>query len=497
MISPERRAEIRRLFYAEHWKIGTIAAELGLHHDTVRAAVDTDSFVRPGLVRPSALDPYHTLIVETLTRHPGLRTTRLHEMLRIRGYRGSVVQLRRVVARLRPRPAPEAFLRLTTLPGEEGQVDWGHFGHLTIGRARRPVMGFVMVLSHARATHAEFFLDQSMESFLLGHVRAFDAFGGVPRRLLYDNLKSAVLERSGQIVRFNPRLLEFAGHYHFMARPCAPARGNEKGRVERRIRYLRDSFFAARTFVDIADLQRQFIVWRDDIAHQRSHPDDKSRTVADMLNDERRLLVPLPEHPFDTSHVVAVQVEKQPYVRFDGNRYSVPHQLVRKSVTLVATFELIRVLDGPNEMARHGRSWSKGEVIEDPRHVEALWDRKHAANVHRGRSRLLALIPRAAELLKALADRNEPLAAQVKALNRLLDEHGTEAVRSAVDEAIDRQTPRATSIAHLIAVDKRESTRRPHFSLTLPDRSDIRDLRVIPHALETYDDLTKTTDSDR
>lgn len=88
MIPPERRAEIRRLFYAEHWKIGTIAAELGLHHDTVRAAVETDRFVRPGLVRPSALDPYHPLIIETLTQHPRLRTTRLHEMLRARGYSG-------------------------------------------------------------------------------------------------------------------------------------------------------------------------------------------------------------------------------------------------------------------------------------------------------------------------------------------------------------------------------------------------------------------------
>ena len=497
MIPPERRAEIRRLFYAEHWKIGTIAAELGLHRDTVRAAVETDRFVRPGLVRPSALDPYHALIIDTLTQHPRLRTTRLHEMLRVRGYRGSVVQLRRLVVRIRPRPAPEAFLRLTALPGEEGQVDWGHFGHVTIGCARRPVMAFVMVLSHARAIHAEFFLDQAMESFLLGHVRAFDAFGGVPRRLLYDNLKSAVLERAGQAVRFNPRLLEFAGHYHFMARPCAPARGNEKGRVERQIRYLRDSFFAARTFVDIADLQRQFLIWRDDIAHQRSHPDDKTRTVAEVLSEERRLLVPLPAHPFDTTRVIAVRVDKQPYIRFDGNRYSVPHELVRKSVTVAATFDLVRVLDGATEMARHQRSWSKGEVIEDRRHADALWERKHAASGHRGRSRLLAAIPRVAELLTALADRNEPLAAQVRALNRLLDEHGADAMRRAVDEAIARHTPRATSVAHLLAVDQRESKRRPLFSVTLPERPEVRDLRVVPHALETYDDLTKIPDSDR
>lgn len=495
MIPPERRAEIRRLFYAEHWKLGTIAAELGLHHATVRAAVETDRFARAGVVRPSALDPYHGFITETLTQYPGLRTTRLHEMLRVRGYRGSVVQLRRLVARLRPRPAAEAFLRLTALPGEEGQVDWGHFGHLTIGQARRPLMAFVMVLSYSRAVHVEFFLDQSMESFLLGHVRAFAALGGVPRRLLYDNLKSAVIERSGQAVRFNPRLIEFAGHYHFMPRPCAPARGNEKGRVERQIRYLRDSFFAARPFRDVTDLQAQFIAWRDSVAHPRHHPDLKTTAVADVLNEEHRVLIPLPEHGYDTSRVAAVTVEKQPYLRFDGNRYSVPHTLVRKSVTLVTTHDTVRVLDGAVEVARHSRSWSKNEIIETQSHIQALWNDKHAASLHRGRTRLLTSVPRAAALLAALADRNEPLAAQVRALNQLLDDHSIEAVRRAVDTAIQRETPRATSVAHLLALDQRETARKTTFSVALPDRPEVRELRVIPHSLETYDDLAKDSTS--
>lgn len=496
MIPRELRAEIRRLFYAEHWKIGTIAKELNLHRDTVRAAIEADSFVRAGLVRPSMLDPYHGFITDTLKQYPRLRSTRLHEMLRARGYKGTVIQLRRVVARLRPRPAPEAYLRLTALPGEEGQVDWGHFGHVTMGRARRPVMAFVMVLSYSRAIHVEFFLDQGMESFLLGHVRAFDAFDGVPRRLLYDNLKSAVLERSGQVVRFNPRLMEFAGHYHFMPRPCAPARGNEKGRVERQIRYLRDSFFAAREFRDIADLQRQFVEWRDAVAHKRAHPDDKTRTVAEAFEVEKPSLVALPSNPFDTRNVVAVKVEKQPYVRFDGNRYSVPHRLVRKTLTLVATFEQVRVLDGATEVASHTRSWSKGEVIEDQCHIQALWDDKHAAGVHRGRDYLIKCVPKASQLLRALADRNEPLAAQVRALNILIDQHGAEVVRRAVDEALTRETPRATSVAHLIALDKRASNQRPAFQVPLPNRPELRDMRVIPHDMETYDGLTKDTHSE-
>jgi len=216
--------------------------------------------------------------------------------------------------------------------------------------------------------------------------------------------------------------------------------------------------------------------------------------VAEALVEERRVLIPLPQHAYDTGRVIAVRVEKQPYVRFDGNRYSVPHRLVRKTLTLVATTDLVRVLDGASEVARHDRSWSKGEVVEDPRHVEALWEDKRAASRHRTRSRLIATVPRVDELMAELADRNEPLAAQTRALNRLLDEHGAEALRRAVDQAIERQTPRAASVAHLLAVDQRESARPPNFTVTLPDRPEIRDLRVVPHALDTYDDLTKATD---
>ena len=138
-------------------------------------------------------------------------------------------------------------LRLRSLPGEQAQVDWGHFGHLRIGRARRPLMAFVMVLSHSRQIFLRFCLDARMESFLRGHVGAFTAWGGVPRVLLYDNLKSAVLERRGDAIRFHPTLLTFAGHYRYEPRPVAVARGNEKGRFERAIRYVRDGFFAART----------------------------------------------------------------------------------------------------------------------------------------------------------------------------------------------------------------------------------------------------------
>src|SRR5262249_16265505 len=213
MITPEQLAIIRRLFHAEHWKIGTIASELGLHPDTVKRALRTDSFnsARPVTARPS--DPFLELIVSTLKQHPRLRATRLFQMLRDRGYQGSISQLRRLVRQLRP-PTSEAFLRLSVLPGEQAQIDWASFGTVTIGRANRRLSCFVLTLSYSRAFYFEFFFDQTLENFFQGHVNAFRDLGGVVRTCLYANLKAVVLERHGQSVRFHPRLLELCGHYH-------------------------------------------------------------------------------------------------------------------------------------------------------------------------------------------------------------------------------------------------------------------------------------------
>jgi transposase len=148
-------------------------------------------------------------------------------MLAERGFAGSVRAVRRVVAELRP-TGREAFLRRVTLPGEEAQVDWASFGEVAVEGTQRRLSCFLMVLSYSRALYLEFAFDQKMESFLRGHVHAFAAFGGVPRVLLYDNLRSAVLDRVGDGIRFHPRLLELAAHYHFAPRPCAVAAAYQK-----------------------------------------------------------------------------------------------------------------------------------------------------------------------------------------------------------------------------------------------------------------------------
>jgi transposase len=166
-------------------------------------------------------------------------------------------------------------------------------------------------------TFLRFYLDAQMPNFIRGHVDAFGFFGGVPRVVLYDNLKSAVLERRGDAIRFHPKLLELSGHYRFEPRPVAPARGNEKGRVERKIRDIRNSFFAAREYRDLADLNAQAQEWCTGLAADRPCPEDRSRSVREVFTQDQERMLPLPELPFETTERVEVSVRKLPYARFD------------------------------------------------------------------------------------------------------------------------------------------------------------------------------------
>jgi transposase len=494
MIPPEQIAEIRRLFFAEHWKVGTIATALELHPDTVRRAVDTERFNRPQLQRAAArTDPYVDFVGQTLKTYPRLRATRILAMIRGRGYQGSLAQLRRLVARLRP-VTREPFCDLRTFPGEQGQVDWAHFGQVAIGRAIRKLSCFVLVLSWSRALYLEFFFDQSLENFLRGHVRAFQALGGVVRSLLMDNLRSAVLERRGSAIRFHPRLLELCAHYHCAPRPCRPARGNEKGRVERQIRYIRESFFAGRSFTTLEDFNRQAWAWRDEIAHGRPWPEDDSRTVAEAFEQEREHLLPLPAHPLETDRLETVRSEKRIYVRFDLNDYSIPPSAIGRDLTLVASDTTVRILDGTRQLARHRRCYDRQERITDPVHQQALLEEKRQALGHTPSGRLLAAAPEIEALLQAVCDRGESTGRRTAQLLLLLDDYGPSELRAAVREALERQTPRVSSVAYILARRHRAARHRPPLPVQLDRRPDLQDLHVQPPDPEIYDELTRDDD---
>lgn len=493
MIADEFLAKIRRLHYAEHWKLGTIAAELGLSWETVRRAVNV--VMPPKSVRktPTLTDPYLEFVRATLERHPRLRSTRLYEMLRPRGYTGSVVQLRRVVARLRP-PRREAFLRLHLLPGEQAQVDWAHFGKLRVGRADRNLSAFVMVLSWSRAIFLEFFLDQTLESFLRGHVRAFDDFGGVPRVLLYDNLKTAVLERTSGAVRFHPRLIDLAAHYHFDPRPCRPARGNEKGRVERAIGYVRSSFFEARHFSSLADLNAQARQWRDRVAHARRWVEDDTRSVADVFAEERTRLLTRPVHPFESDLVREAHSGKTPYIRFDLNDYSIPPECVGKSLALVASDSLVRLFDGTREVTRHPRSWDRRDTVENPHHIASLVEMKRQSGRAVSPDRLHAAVPDLDRFLAGALERSESLHKTRRDLARFLDDYGAQALAAAVSAALDQKTPRANSVLFLLEKQRRARGTRPPAPVSLDRRPDLADIVIEPQSLEVYDELSRNLD---
>src|SRR5581483_3235893 len=196
-----------------------------------------------------------------------------------------------------------------------------------------------------RLRYVHFAVRAAMPSFLRGHVEAFRFFGATPRVLLYDNLKSAVLEREGDAIRFHPTLLALAGHYRFEPRACAPYRPNEKGRVERAIRDVREGFFAGRAFASIEDLNAQARAWCHQIAKERRVPDAKDKTIVEAFCEEKLRMIELPADDFPVEERAEVRIGKTPYARFDRNDYSVPHTYVKRTLLVIASDDRVRIVD--------------------------------------------------------------------------------------------------------------------------------------------------------
>ncbi|WP_437592326.1 IS21 family transposase [Sorangium sp. So ce1000] len=304
-IDEAKEADIRRLHFAEHWKVGTIATQLGLHHDTVERVLGLGKGARSRpVVRdaeaavsevPLPLRGYEAFVIETLTQYPRLRATRLYDMLVERGYEGSMRTVRRHVRRVRPAPKSEAFLRVEPLIAEQAQIDWAYVGKLRVAGGTRQLWAFVMVLSYSRAIWGELVLDLSASSLRRSLVRACRYFGGATRQWLFDNPKTVVLERHGDAVRFHPDLLAVAGQLRVAPRLCAVRKPQHKGKVERAIRFLRDRFFAARTMRDLDRGNAELLVFLDEIANVRSHPRWPERRIDQVLAEERTRLLALPD----------------------------------------------------------------------------------------------------------------------------------------------------------------------------------------------------------
>jgi len=489
-ISEELTAQILRYYHVEKWRVGTISRQLNVHHSVVSRVLKQANTANCGLsLRRSIIDQFLPLILEKLAKYPNLTASRLYQMVRERGYPGRPDHFRHLIALHRPRPCAEAYLRLRTLPGEQAQVDWAHFGYITIGKAKRPLMAFVMVLSYSRKIFLRFYLSQKVANFLRGHVAAFDAWQGVPRVLLYDNLKAVTLERQGDAIRFNPTLLDFAAYYRFEPRPVAVARGNEKGRVERAIKFARESFFAARVWKDLDDLNAQATVWCDGLASDRPCPEDIAMSVRSVFNNEQPKLIALPDNPYLTDEREEVRVGKTPYVRFDLNDYSVPHTAVRRTLTVSAQPNKISIFDGAKIIAEHNRCYDKGQQIEQEEHIKNLAAVKHNARQHRGQNRLTKTVPSSLALLIQAADHGYSLKSVTANLLQLLDDYGATELEEAIKEALARKVPHPNAVRISLERRREERQQLPMVHLELPSDPRVRELNVQPHDLGDYDKL--------
>jgi hypothetical protein len=283
-----------------------------------------------------------------------------------------------------------------------------------------------------------------------------------------------------------------SAHYRFEPRPVAVARGNEKGRVERAIRYVRESFFEARQFTDLADLNRQAAEWTATATLDRPWVEDRSRTVRQAFEEEHGLLLPLPEEPFPASERVEVEVGKTPYARFDLNDYSVPHDRVMRTLVVFADLETVRIADGNEVVATHPRSWDRGQQIEQAEHLERLVLEKRRAREHRGFDRLAKAAPSSQAFLRILAQRGENVGSTTSRLIRILDSVGAAELEEALVETLEHDTIHVGAVRQI--VDRRRSARGlpPPVSVPLA-RGDHANLVVTPHALATYDVLKEQT----
>jgi len=297
----------------------------------------------------------------------------VREILGAEGYTGGSTILRDYLHRVRPRPI-QAFQRTVYLPGEIGQVDWARmpdplpdaFGKL------RPVYALVMVLGYSRMLDVVFSFRTRLVDFLRCQAEALEFFGGVPRTLVYDNLKSVVLHRRGAEVTFNPQFLPFADQYGFRPLPTSPGEPHEKGLVERPIEYLKGNFWAGREFSGLDDLQAQGNQWRDTICNVRVHAGLDERPI-DRFELERVHLLSLPEEPYQVEEILFAKASRWGYVRLDANDYSVPLLFAGRRLGARLDNSTVRIYEQGHLITEHARSFGHHQVITQPGHQQRPW----------------------------------------------------------------------------------------------------------------------------
>jgi transposase len=373
MLTVEEHFVIKDL-YRRGVSISEIARRTGHDRKTIRQRLTAPLLVEqaPRAPRACKIDPYVPYLEQRLAEGV-LNAHKLFGEIVARGYPGGESQVKAFVQYRRPARQTAATVRFETAPGQQAQVDWGSFGTIAHEGRQRRLYAFVMTLGWSRMLYLEFTLSMEITWFLRGHLHAFAYFGGAPREVLHDNLKTAVLDRAADgTIHWHPRYLDFASYYGFTPRACRPYRAQTKGKVERGIGYVRGNFWPGVHAEDLADLNAQARIWLDTVANVRRH--GTTGVVPFTRLPDEGLLSLGGKPPYDTSVVLTRQSTRDGLVSYAGNLYSVPSAYAQQRLLLRATEqgELLILTPQGHEVARHTVARGQQQRIIQAAHDQDL-----------------------------------------------------------------------------------------------------------------------------
>jgi transposase len=483
MIDYETYVRIKNYYEQEGLNYSQIAQCLALDHRTVAKWANEKHYQpRKSPQRASKLDPYKNDIVRMLEKHP---FSAMQILIRISqdGYDGGYSILKEYVRKVRPKKT-KAFLKLCFAPGECAQVDWGSYGSVAVGGTHRRLSFFVMVLCHSRMMYVAFTVSQTMEHFLACHQDAFQFFGAVPKKIMVDNLKSAVLRRIvGQAPVFNPRYLDFAHHYGFTIVPCAVGKGNEKGRVESGVGYVKKNLLSGLDIADFKVIKPIADHWLDTVANVRIHGETGKRPI-DMFPQEKGALLPLPLQPYDVAVIKQVRASRQFRITVDANHYSVPAQLAGVNLTVKQYPDRICIYHEDNLVSRHVRCYDRKKDFEHPDHPKALLAQRKKARDQKIFMRFLSLSDKAQDYYRQLVDRRMNPAHHIRQIVALSEIYTPEQVQRVIDDAFAFKAFSCEYIANLL--EQRSRPSKEPGALHLTRRSDLLDLTLPNPNMDIY-----------
>ena len=463
-----------------------IAAELRLSRPTVRKYLESPEVaVVVRKPRASKLDVYRELIDSFLEQHPNVHAPVMLQRLQKAGFDGRITIVREYLHKRRRELGRvkngRAFIRFESAPGEQMQIDWGHFGSLTYGSTKRKLYALVVTESYSRMLTIEFTHSQRQEALHQGLLNAFTFFRGTGEKIVVDNMLTAVTERAGHVIRFNDAFLDFLRVFKMVPVACNVGAAHEKGKIERSISYIRRNFWPLRTFTDLADVQNQVNQWRDTVANCRVHQTTGEKPLERFAGVKLR---PPPERLPDCRETEKVLVHKDYAVIFDGNHYTVPPWTVGKHLTLKADQRTVTLYHLQKQITAHFRSWKRKQRIELPSHREQVRKLQHQLWKERDVAILSSLCPEAIDYLAALVPARQPVKKTASRLLALKDEYGDAALIYAVRKALAHKAYGAEYVQNIL---HQEKTPRRHHPPVILKNEDLNHIRLPEPLLADYD----------